>query len=1045
MQSDEEVSNNAIVLHVTNEDKTSSTKQMSVKEEALGVNGKRRTWKSRASDVKNPSTLEIVRANSLKVTRPRSIGTPPMTPRRSLSSTDSNEKTLTVSVAAKKARSESVEGNEKTTPGRVKKTRSEICTTIVKAGEFDSVALRKVSSLPAPNSEKSDKKTEHVVNVPKEETINDGDHEEDSKIPEEVKEFGVCQEMIVSANSNEDERIDDGDHEEDDEEEKEEEVEKKSVDVKEMNVAKEKRVGGVEIKKLSQFQNRTSPSPSSVRKISPPVIKRAASVYSAPPNSTSSTDRFAEQEDNFTQSQSKLQSLVDLVMWRDVSRSTLVFGFGTFLIISSSYANDLNFSFISVVAYMGLIYLGLMFVLKSLIHRGMVEEERHKVVGVREEDVKRMLRLIMPYLNESLHQLRALFSGDPSTTLKMGVVLFVLARCGSSITLWNLAKFGNFWMRRFRDAWESCNHKKAVALALFTLVWNLSSVTARVWAAFMLLVAFRYYQHKMIWTTDQADDDDENVVDEEEEEEEKEQACVTQNKIILIRLLMGPKRALLHKLISFREITNRREVGSFTFPLSRLHTVAASPLFPLKTQNHDFEVLSPQANKFKMSVASDSPVHSSSSSDDLAAFLDAELDSASDASSGPSEEEEAEDDEESGLKRRKLEHLETVDEEEIEEASSSKGECQHPGSFGNMCFVCGQKLEETGVSFRYIHKEMRLNEDEISRLRDSDSRFLQRQRKLYLVLDLDHTLLNSTVLRDLKPEEEYLKSHTHSLQDVSGGSLFMLEFMHMMTKLRPFVHSFLKEASEMFVMYIYTMGDRAYARQMAKLLDPKGEYFGDRIISRDDGTVRHQKSLDVVLGQESAVLILDDTENAWPNHKDNLIVIERYHFFASSCTQFDHKYKSLSELKSDESEPDGALATVLKVLKQAHALFFENVDEDISNRDVRSMLKQVRKEVLKGCKVVFSRVFPTKAKPEDHPLWKMADELGATCVTEVDASVTHVVAMDVGTEKARWAVREKKYVVHRGWIDAANYLWKKQPEEKFSLEQLKKQQVAEEE
>lgn len=40
----------------------------------------------------------------------------------------------------------------------------------------------------------------------------------------------------------------------------------------------------------------------------------------------------------------------------------------------------------------------------------------------------------------------------------------------------------------------------------------------------------------------------------------------------------------------------------------------------------------------------------------------------------------------------------------LAEASSSKGECEHPGSFGNMCFVCGQKLEETGVSFRYIHK-----------------------------------------------------------------------------------------------------------------------------------------------------------------------------------------------------------------------------------------------------------------------------------------------------------------------------------------------------
>lgn len=97
--------------------------------------------------------------------------------------------------------------------------------------------------------------------------------------------------------------------------------------------------------------------------------------------------------------------------------------------------------------------------------------------------------------------------------------------------------------------------------------------------------------------------------------------------------------------------------------------------------------------------------------------------------------------------------------------------------------------------------------------------------------------------------------------DVSKGSLFKLDYMHMMTKLRPFVRTFLKDASEMFEMYIYTMGDRAYALEMAKLLDPKGEYFHSKVISRDDGTQRHQKGLDIVLGQESAVLILDDTEN----------------------------------------------------------------------------------------------------------------------------------------------------------------------------------------
>lgn len=56
-------------------------------------------------------------------------------------------------------------------------------------------------------------------------------------------------------------------------------------------------------------------------------------------------------------------------MWRDASRSALVFGLGTFLIVSSSYANDLNVSFISVVAYVGLIYLGVMFVFKAVIRR----------------------------------------------------------------------------------------------------------------------------------------------------------------------------------------------------------------------------------------------------------------------------------------------------------------------------------------------------------------------------------------------------------------------------------------------------------------------------------------------------------------------------------------------------------------------------------------------------------------------------------------------------------------------------------------------------
>ncbi|KAJ7955625.1 RNA polymerase II C-terminal domain phosphatase-like 4 [Quillaja saponaria] len=444
-----------------------------------------------------------------------------------------------------------------------------------------------------------------------------------------------------------------------------------------------------------------------------------------------------------------------------------------------------------------------------------------------------------------------------------------------------------------------------------------------------------------------------------------------------------------------------------------------------------------------MSLLTDSPVHSSSS-DDFAAFLDDALDSGSSDSSPDEAELQS-----LRIKRCKVEsntneepqastsHVTT---EQNLEAYLKKDFCTHPGSFGDMCILCGQRLEgESGVTLGYIHKGLRLQNDEIARLRTTDMKNLLRHKKLYLVLDLDHTLLNSTQLVHLTQEEGYLMAQADSLEDVSKGNLFLLEYMHMMTKLRPFVRTFLKEASEMFEMYIYTMGDRPYALEMAKLLDPQREYFNARVISRDDGTQRHQKGLDVVLGQESAVIILDDTENAWKNHTENLILMERYHFFSSSCHQFGFNCKSLAELKSDESELDGALATILKVLKRMHNMFFDALGDDIGDRDVRLALKTIRKEVLKGCILVFSRVFPTSFPAKHHHLWKMAEQMGAICVTELDPSVTHVVATDAGTEKSRWTVKEKKFLVHPRWIEAANYFWKKQPEENFSLSQPKKE------
>jgi RNA polymerase II subunit A C-terminal domain phosphatase len=53
-------------------------------------------------------------------------------------------------------------------------------------------------------------------------------------------------------------------------------------------------------------------------------------------------------------------------------------------------------------------------------------------------------------------------------------------------------------------------------------------------------------------------------------------------------------------------------------------------------------------------------------------------------------------------------------------------------------------------------------------------------------------------------------------------------------KVRPGLLEFLEEVSKMYELHVYTMGTRAYANAVAKIVDPHRKYFGDRVLSRDE-------------------------------------------------------------------------------------------------------------------------------------------------------------------------------------------------------------------
>ncbi|KAL2502484.1 Reticulon-like protein B21 [Forsythia ovata] len=474
------------------------------KRSPVGVSGKRKTWKS-----------ESFEGSPLQIARQRS---------------ELDEQCKELSVSA--------DGNGiKKSPVHVKKTRSGVLSQSGDAIEKNSSQLRKVKSdsneskksegnseLKNVKSESSDgnvknslqlqlvKAKTSVAKKPNDKIDLDGSSEGTEKNPigidQDCKDLVVCEEKAITSISSNVKTPSDDDFVDGEEEEEWDEGEEK---IDEENDIKEITVQESNPKKLQALAVPLSPI---VKKQATPVVNHAMKIHTSPTKTKPISDDFQRTP----RPHSKLQSFVDLVMWRDVSKSSFIFGIGTFVIISSSYTKDLNISFISVVSYLGLVYLAAIFLFRSLISRGEIDTSEDYVVG--EEEAIWLLKLILPYINEFLLKIRALFSGDPATTMKLAVLLFVLARCGSSITIWKMAKlgffgvfivpkvcssystqltaYGIFWIRRFRDAWESCSHKKAVGFAIFTLVWNLSSMVARIWAVFVLFVAFKYYQHSLM-------------------------------------------------------------------------------------------------------------------------------------------------------------------------------------------------------------------------------------------------------------------------------------------------------------------------------------------------------------------------------------------------------------------------------------------------------------------------------------------------------------------------------------------------------------------
>ncbi|GAA5944378.1 uncharacterized protein JCM15063_000934, partial [Sporobolomyces koalae] len=255
--------------------------------------------------------------------------------------------------------------------------------------------------------------------------------------------------------------------------------------------------------------------------------------------------------------------------------------------------------------------------------------------------------------------------------------------------------------------------------------------------------------------------------------------------------------------------------------------------------------------------------------------------------------------------------------------------CTHDVQWDGMCAVCGKDLtavDYTGFSdtsratISMVHDVggLTVSLSEAHRLESATTQRLLGDKKLSLIVDLDQTIVHATVdptvgewlkddknpnfsalanvgkfkLGDDTPVRRPRKKRTVTSQQPAEGTegeepqVEQEETVEAeeeeddgdgcwyYIKMRPGLASFLSRISQIYEMHVYTMGTRAYAIEVCKVIDPTGALFGGRILSRDESGSMTRKSLQRLFPCDTnMVVIIDDRADVWDGSPNLVKVI----------------------------------------------------------------------------------------------------------------------------------------------------------------------------
>ncbi|EHA50119.1 RNA polymerase II subunit A domain phosphatase [Pyricularia oryzae 70-15] len=223
-------------------------------------------------------------------------------------------------------------------------------------------------------------------------------------------------------------------------------------------------------------------------------------------------------------------------------------------------------------------------------------------------------------------------------------------------------------------------------------------------------------------------------------------------------------------------------------------------------------------------------------------------------------------------------------------------DCTHEIQYQKMCALCGQDMTRVDwsasrpstsratINMTHDNTGLLISRDAAARTDLEMQKRLVAQRKLVLVVDLDQTVIQTACEPTIgewqkdpsNPNYEALKEvRSFELPSEDGPRRNYTYYV----KCRPGTHEFLNKVSNLFEMHVYTMATRAYAEHILRIIDPKKNLFGNRVISRNENKGIEKTLQRIFPTSTKMVAVIDDRTDVWPQNRSNVIKVVPYNFY----------------------------------------------------------------------------------------------------------------------------------------------------------------------